>query len=70
MCRDMQCKDDRHIISIDLFFSDICNAFANSSAHCIYVSGIGSTKDFIIPWFNEHVKTSPEVVIKILFVII
>ena len=35
MCRDMHCHDVHHLESIDLFYSDICNALAHSSAQCI-----------------------------------
>ena len=57
MCRDMHCHDVHHLESIDVFYSDICNALAHSSAQCIDVCRTGSAKDFIVPGFNEHVKT-------------
>ena len=56
-CRDMHCYDVHHLESIDLFYSDICNALAYSSAQCIDVCRTGIAKDFIVPGFNEHVKT-------------
>ena len=57
MCRDMHCHDVHHLESIDVFYSDICNALAHSSAQCIDVCRTGTLKGFIVPGFNEHVKT-------------
>ena len=57
MCSDMHCHDVHHLESIDVFYSDICNALGHSSAQCIDVCRTGSAKDLIIPGFNEHVKT-------------
>ena len=56
MCRDMHCHDVHHLESIDVFYSDICNALAHSSAQCIDVCRTGSAKDFIVPCFNEMSK--------------
>ena len=61
LCRVMHCKNAHYVESIDLFYSDICNAliYSDSSAQCIGVCKTGSAKDFKIPGFNDHVKTLP-----------
>ena len=38
MCRDMHCHDVHHLESIDLFYSDICNALAHSFRKHVSVS--------------------------------
>ena len=53
----MHCKDTHHIECIDLFNSDICNALVHSSIQCIDICKTVSAKDFIVPGFNDHVKT-------------
>ena len=57
LCGDMHCKDVLHIEFIGLFYPDICNELVHAGAQGLVVCRTSSAKDYIVPGFNNHVRT-------------
>ena len=57
-CRDSSCDNTLHINDINMFYNDICNCLLRASTETIDSSKVTSHSDFIIPGWNDYVKTA------------
>ena len=61
LCSDCQCSSPDHVVQLDalysIFYIIIYLVLYDCSSKCIKSNKSNTSSDFIVPGFNEHVKT-------------